>query len=251
MTSVRYLNARPLVYGIEDEVTFCEPSRVADLLYRGQFDIGLVPVAEVLLHDRYDILDGLAIAARGAVQSVFMTHRPPLEKIRRVAVTTASRSSVWLLRVLLKVGYAIEPEFYPAPRGATLGEHEALLLIGDDALWHRHHRLEPRDHVLDLGHAWADMTCLPFVFAVWAGTRGAFTPEVAQRLHRAAAAGLSHFKEIAEEATVGTLEYRLHYLRSCVWYGLGPAEREGLRRFQQYACELGLVERKHELRFVS
>ena len=72
IASVPYLNARPLIYGIEDKVTLCAPARLADLLYREHFDVGLVPVAEVLLHDKYDILDGMAVAARGAVRSVFL-----------------------------------------------------------------------------------------------------------------------------------------------------------------------------------
>lgn len=77
---ISYLNVRPLVYGIEDQVSYCEPSRLADLMHRKQFDVGIVPIAEVLLHDQYDVLDGIAIAARGAVRSVFLTHRVPSRK---------------------------------------------------------------------------------------------------------------------------------------------------------------------------
>ena len=47
---ISYLNVRPLVYGIEDQVGYCEPSRLADLMYRKQFDVGIVPIAEVLVH---------------------------------------------------------------------------------------------------------------------------------------------------------------------------------------------------------
>ncbi len=83
---VPYLNARPLIYGIEDQVMLCTPSRLADLMHRNQFDAGLVPVAEVLRHDQYDLIDGIAIASRGAVASVFLAHRAPIEKLKRMAV---------------------------------------------------------------------------------------------------------------------------------------------------------------------
>ena len=38
--------------------------------------------------------------------------------------------------MLLKVGYHVEPEFYPRPPGAKLSDHEAMLLIGDEAIWY-------------------------------------------------------------------------------------------------------------------
>ena len=61
-------------------------------MYRKQFAVGIIPIAEVLLHDQYDVLDGIAIAARGEVRSVFLTHRVPIDKIQRVAVTPDSRA---------------------------------------------------------------------------------------------------------------------------------------------------------------
>ena len=68
-------------------MTLAEPGRLSDLLFRGQFDAALVPVAEVLAHDRYDLLDGVAIASDGRVDSVILAHREPVEKLTRVAVT--------------------------------------------------------------------------------------------------------------------------------------------------------------------
>ena len=40
---ISYLNVRPLVYGIENQVGYCEPSRLADLMYRKQFGRGHRP----------------------------------------------------------------------------------------------------------------------------------------------------------------------------------------------------------------
>ena len=199
---ISYLNVRPLVYGIEDQVGYCEPSRLADLMYRKQFDVGIVPIAEVLLHDQYDVLDGIAIAARGAVRSVFLTHRVPLEKMQRVAVTPASRTSVWLLRVLLKVGYHVEPEFYPRPPGAKLSDHEAMLLIGDEAIWYA--TRNGKQPLWDLGAAWVEMTGLPFVFAAWAFQRDVEKRELAALLRGAKARGLAHIEQIVQEATEAT-----------------------------------------------
>ena len=246
---ISYLNVRPLVYGIEDQAAYCEPSRLADLMYRKQFDVGIIPIAEVLLHDQYDVLDGIAIAARGAVRSVFLTHRLPIEKITRVAVTPASRTSVWLLRVLLKIGYHIDPEFYPRPPGAKLSEHEAMLLIGDEAIWYA--TRNGKQPLWDLGAAWVELTGLPFVFAAWAFQRDAEKGELAALLRHAKAEGLAHIEEIVQQATEASPEFLREYYAKCVWYDLGDAEKQGIRRFQRYLKELGLLRQCHDIRYVA
>jgi chorismate dehydratase len=253
--SVPYLNARPLIYGIEDKVELCVPSRLADLLYRGQFDAALVPVAEALTHDRYVVLDGIAIASRGPVRSVFLVHRQPIERIKRIAVDQASRTSVILLRVLLKVGFHTEPEFYPRPRGAKLSDHEAMMLIGDDALWYRARHADTAAGLVDLGEMWSELTGLPFVFAAWAFQRevcgSARFRSLQDILREAKTKGLANLEQIVQQSTEGTPEFRRQYLTRNVCFDLGNAEKIGLRRFQQYAKELGLIEHCHDLQFVG
>jgi len=247
--SVPYLNVRPLIYGIEDQVVQCEPARLADFLYRGQFDVGMVPIAEVLLHDRYDVLDNVAIASNGAVQSVLLFHREPIANLKRVAVDTASRTSVMLLRVLLKAVYHIEPEFYARPGGAKLSDHEAMLLIGDNAIWYSQRESAG---ALDLGAAWCELTGLPFVYAVWAGQRGIFADAGLRRLLLAAKAnGLAHLDEIVQDALDVAPEFLRQYYTQAVRFDLGAAEKDGVRRFQQLAVEMGLVPASHDLRYVA
>src|SRR6516162_9545518 len=63
--SVRYLNAVPLTRGLENEIIFATPSELAKLLQKDELDAALVSVTEVLFNDRYDVLDGIAIASLG------------------------------------------------------------------------------------------------------------------------------------------------------------------------------------------
>ena len=225
---------------------------MADLLHRGQFDVGLVPVAEALLHDDYDIVDGIAIGSRGEVQSVFLAHRVPVKTLKRVAVTTASRTSAWLVRVILKYGYGVEPEFYPKPAGAKLSEHEAMMVIGDEAIWYATRSPDPNIESLDLGEAWLKLTGLPFVFAVWVLRRGVATgTSLPQLLRDAKANGLAHLEEIVQDSTEATPAYRREYLSRYVAYDLGELEKQGIRRFQQYLREMGLIPQCHDLRYIS
>jgi predicted solute-binding protein len=236
-----YLNTRPLVFGIEDRIVPGEPAAMADAMRRGELDAAIVPVAEVLREDRYDVVDGIAIASRGPVFSVFLRHQVPAEKLQRVRLDPASRTSVWLLRVLLKCRYGVEPEFGPAGG-------EAELMIGDRAVEYRlRNGAEP---VLDLGAAWTEWTGLPFVYAVWAVQKGARSAPL-KMLREAKAAGLAHLEEIAQRPGPGTPEFRLEYLSRYVVYDLGAEEKRGLRRFQELCAELGLVKDAHELRYIS
>src|SRR5262249_18648062 len=77
--SVPYLNAVPLTRGLEEQVTFVTPSKLAEMLQRDELDAALVSVTEVLFNNRYDILEGIAVASLGEVKSVFLAHRGPIE----------------------------------------------------------------------------------------------------------------------------------------------------------------------------
>src|SRR6266849_10817830 len=107
--SVRYLNAVPLTRGLEEQVSFTVPSKLAEMLHRDELDAALVSVTEVLLNDRYDVLDGIAVASLGEVKSVLLAHKKPLAEAREIFCDTASLTSVQLLRVLL-AERGIKPE---------------------------------------------------------------------------------------------------------------------------------------------
>src|SRR5258707_2717199 len=82
--SVRYLNAVPMTRGLEEEVLYATPSKLAELLRKDELDAGLVSIVEVRFNDRYDVLDGIAIASLGEVKSVLLAHRRPLDQAREI-----------------------------------------------------------------------------------------------------------------------------------------------------------------------
>lgn len=229
--SVPYLNSLPLTCGLEDRVRFETPSRLAELLRQGTLDAALVSIAEVLLNDRYELLDGVAIASRGPVRSVLLAHRVPLARVRTVHCDPASITSVHLLRVLL-AEWGIPATFAPLPDYQRAPELEAVLLIGDRALDFAHAR--HGHHLWDLGEAWTELTGLPFVYAGWALRRGAHDDELRQQLRMAKARGLATLEEMIARRTDYTLAFRRHYLTRNVHFDLGEPEQRGVTRF----CEL-------------
>ena len=101
------------------------------MLRRDELDAALVSITEVLLNDRYDILDGIAVASLGEVKSVFLAHRQPLEEMREIHCDTASLASLNLLKVLL-AEKRLETGIAPAGRiTRPRPSLDNVLLIGD------------------------------------------------------------------------------------------------------------------------
>ena len=82
--SVKALNAVPLTRGLESEIVYDVPSKLSQMLQRDELDAALVSIVEALFHDRYDVLDGIAVASLGEVKSVFLAHKKPIEEAKEV-----------------------------------------------------------------------------------------------------------------------------------------------------------------------
>jgi chorismate dehydratase len=226
--SVKYLNGVPLTRGLEEEVTYATPSKLAEMLQRDALDAALVSVVEVLFNDRYDILDGIAIASLGEVKSVLLAHRKPLSEATEIFCDTASLTSVQLLRVLL-AERGLKPQFKPLATydSATLPDY--VMLIGDPAL---DFALGPHEHeIWDLGTAWFEMTKLPFVYAVWALRRGVENAALRRLLREARDFGLDTLDSIIRTRTDYDSDFRKDYLSWHIHYHLGSDEKRGLAKF--------------------
>ena len=254
---VSYLNARPLTWALDRSgtqwlVRYDVPSVCAELLARGDIDLGLVSSIEYLRSPRYRFVPGVGIWTRGPVISVALYTRVPLGDIRRVAVDTSSRTSVALLRILCVRHFGIEPVFVPHPPdlAAMLADADAALLIGDPAFEADHAGLGAQK--FDLGEEWTKMTGLPFVYAAWTGPTGPVTAAHVEALQAAQKEGRRQFPAIAREyggddpVTVARAEA---YLRDNLRYGLGPDEAAGLQLFLDYAVEVGAAPMRRRLEF--
>ena len=235
--SVPYLNAVPLTRGLEDEIKLYPPAKLAEMLRRDELDAALVSVTEVLFNDRYDVLDGVAIASLGEVKSVFVAHRYPIAEVREIFCDTASLTSVNLLKVLL-AERGLNAELIPLPEYEIATSCDAVLLIGDPAI--DFVRADHDHQIWDLGAAWFELTKLPFVYAVWALRRGIENKALRRHLREAKEFGLDTLDHIIRTRTEYDLDFRKDYLGWHIHYHLGTDEKRGLARF-------GELLRKHSL----
>lgn len=252
--AVDYLNARPLVYGLELRsdlftVRFDPPSKCAALLHEGSIDVGMIPTIEYLRgSEPYLMVPGMGIISRGAVASVALFSAVPIERISSIALDTSSRTSVGLLRVLCAETLGIDPEFVSMPpdADAMLARCDAALIIGDPALYLDHGKRGLLK--VDLGEEWTALTGLPFVWAFWAGRHGALTDEGVSALSAARDAGVAASDAIAdaycgpERAALGRA-----YLRENIYYSLDEHAAAGLQRYYELARQHGVVDRLRPL----
>jgi chorismate dehydratase len=257
--AVGYLNARPLVYGLDRSLRFLlrfdVPSTCASLLHDGAIDVGLIPSIEYLRGGPYAIVPDLAIASRGPVASVLLFTSRPIGDVRSIAMDVSSRTSVALVRVLCARLFNISPKLEPAGPDLPqmLGRCDAALIIGDNALF-QPPNIEYKLPVeaIDLGQAWTDLTGLPFVYAFWAGRPGALEPGDVEALQRARDAGVAASDDVACAYLRDTPERQavgMRYLRQNIKYHLGAEERAGLELFYRYAAEINVAPSPDGLRF--
>ncbi len=256
IVGVKFLNARPLLAGLEAGIpapfpyrfSTAEPSECADRLGSGRALAGLVPVAALPFLPGVRALPTLGVAARHEVRSVLLISRAPLGSVRTLAAHAASRTSVALARLLLAERWGVRPRVVQArpPLESMLADAEAAVLIGDPAL-----HVEGRTGLeeVDLAAAWVEWTGLPFVFAVW-GVQSAATPSLDVLLNESLAYGRAHSHDLiprwAEAHGVEPEDAR-SYLQETLTHTLGEEERAGLQEFLRRSALAGVLPARAEV----
>jgi chorismate dehydratase len=241
---ISYVNMAPVFYRLEHPVEELSgvPTDLNARLIAGEID--LAPISSIAWArnaDRLRILPRLCVGSEGAVDSIQLVSRVPLEQVRTVAVTPESATSVVLTKVLL-----------PGAGHVPLGEDaEAKLLIGDAALKSAFE--DPTPHY-DLGRLWLERTGLPMVFAVFAAPEPvvpgmlALEDALVDSVRRARAEPEQLAYESSERYgyPAGFLARYFEKLR----YRFGPRERAGLLTFLEMAHDVGELDEVPELRFI-
>jgi chorismate dehydratase len=247
--AVDYLNARPLVHGLDERtdlfaLRFDAPSKCAMLLHEGAIDVGMIPSIEFQRGIApYSIVPGMGIVSEGPVASVALFSSRPIGGIRSIAVDTSSRTSTGLLRVLCREKFGIEPVFVPMPPAIEpmIQRCDAALVIGDPALYLEHQAAGLGK--IDLGEQWSSLTGLPFVWAFWAGRPGVLSRAALDALVEARDAGVAASDAIAdqycgrERAALGRA-----YLRDNIQYVLDERAAAGLRKYYELAAKHGIID---------
>jgi chorismate dehydratase len=254
---VSFLNARPLIDGLDGldslRVLYDVPSALLEDLLAGGVDAALCPVIDFqTASEPLQLLPVGGIGCFGPTLTVRLYSRLPFDRLDRVHTDTDSHTSIVLMRLLLNDLYGVRPRLLDLPADridpeaqSNTGQPDAMLLIGDKVVT----AAPPEDdypHQLDLGQAWARLTGLPFVFAVWMCRRDAELGDLPDRLDTQRRTNADRTDRIAAEHAPSAgwpLDLARQYLGRFLRYQLGSTELRAIERFWRRAHELELIPR--------
>jgi chorismate dehydratase len=235
---VSYLNARPLLHGLEDlpgiTLTLDVPARLLDGLRSGKHDVALLPIIDYQKMSGLRIVPVGGIGCDGPTLTVRIFSPVPIDRIETLACDPDSHTSVVLAQIILAERYQRRPRLTDS--GA------ARLLIGDKVVTQ-----EPADmpYQLDLGLAWKELTGLPFVFAVWTARGGMDLGDLPRILQQARRAGMERIEQIVRQHAVPRgwpPALATQYLTRNLHFEIGPDQLQAMERFFELAAKHGLID---------
>ena len=266
---IQFLNCLPLYYGLVKNFALLDielikglPTELNNLLVSGNLDISPISSIEYARnHESLLLFPDFTVSSDGEVKSILLLSRLPIEQLsgKKIALTSTSATSHVLLKLIMKYGYRIEPEYFicPPKLDRMFENADAALLIGDIAL---KSYVNAEDlYRYDLGLEWKKLTGKKMVYAVWAVNRGFATihEELCQNVYttfrKSMDYSMDHLAEICEYAVKWepfSISFLIDYFKS-LRFDFGDDYREGLLHFYRLASEIGELRMVPELNFVN
>jgi chorismate dehydratase len=265
---IQYANCTPLFHVLKERFS-CEnyefisgvPAELNAGLVNGLIDVCPSSSIEYAYHsDRYRILPKLSISSDGAVASVLLFSRVPVQDLngQTILLSSESATSVNLLKILMAQLYGCSCDYQVNVNRSVdvFSSYPAFLLIGDAAL--RASMSECNLHVYDLGQLWRDWTGLPFVFALWMCRNEVASKEQLKELHWRLIQAKDLAPSFHESIVTHTPEAQwmsrkqiLEYWRNNISYQLEDRHLAGLMTFFEKCYDLKLLTMVPALNFIS
>ena len=237
LSVVSYLNTIPFIYGLKQygldkklDISFDIPSACAEKLLSKKVDIGLVPIVVLKQLEDAQIISDYCIGANGPADTVCLFSDVSFDAVEGILLDYQSRTSVELLKILLKEHWRISPKLIEANENyeTQISGKTAGLIIGDRAF----HFQDKFKYAYDLSDIWKQMTGLPFVFACWIANK-----ELDEGFKKEFNNALKFGVENIEESIKSAVDIYSHcknpqdYLNNKISYLLDEDKRKGMELF--------------------
>ncbi len=264
---IDYLNCYPFYYHMFEykplkgiEVVSQYPSDLNRMMAKGELDMSAISAATYsLIQDRALLLPDFCLSSIGYVGSVILRSNLPIEELdkKKVGLTSASHTSVLLLKMLLKSYYDVEPEYVLTKPNPSMDGLDAVLMIGNEAMLRSS---TPVSFSYDLGELWLRKTGFPVVFAVFAVNEKAidmYCNEISAviRSYRDSIECLE--KEVdkvveAAQKKYSDITYDVKgYYETCLQFKFSDRLKQALKFYYDKAFEMGLFEEKVNIRYLD
>ena len=237
ISAISYLNSIPFIYGLKNseiskiiDLQLDYPSNCAKKIISGDVQIALAPVAIIPNLKEYYIISDYCIGAKGAVDTVCLYSDVPIDKINTIFLDYQSRTSVELLKILLREYWNFHPKLIASNKGfeGKIYAENAALVIGDRAFdLNKKHQ-----YVYDLSEIWYEMTSFPFVFATWVSNIK-LSDSFINQFKQALCMGVSNIDLAIKAESVTNLNNRCQsdYINSKISYKLDSEKLQGMQLF--------------------
>ena len=237
ISAVSYLNTMPLIYGLNHGVFSKEinlsldyPSKCADKFKNREVDVALVPVVIMRELTYFNIISDYCIGSDGVVETVCLYSDVPIQQVENIYLDYQSRTSIELLKLLLKDYWDLSPNLISSEVGFedNITAKNAGLVIGDRAFF-----LNTKyNFVYDLSYFWKKMTGLPFVFAVWLSNKE-LSDHFISGFNNAMGFGLNNLDQVLvrENYNYFNCNNPKDYLENKISYSLDERKIEAMRYF--------------------
>jgi len=263
---IDYINCYPFYYHMFEieplagiRVVPGYPSELNRMMEEGELAMSPISAATYAdLEGRAVLLPDFCLSSVGYVHSVILSSNVPLEDLhgKVVGLSSASKTSVILLKMLLQKHYGLEPAYVPTDPNPSLKGRglDAALIIGNEAMMQ-----ELAPYTYDLGDLWLRKTGYPVVFAVFAVREeaiGAHAAGIARIVasYRKSLACLDRERErLIRKARerYPAVRYDIDAYYSDLKYSFSPALREAFAFYLASAGEMGLLKKTGPARFLA
>ncbi len=240
---VSYLNTYPFLYGLKHnsiidqiDLSLDIPFDCAKKLINGEADLGLIPIAVLPGIKHADIVSNHCIASDGAVETVCLFSEYPIEELDEVYLDYQSRTSVVLIKILMKHYWKKDVRFLKGNEGyeQNIKKTTGGLIIGDRVIQWRN----KFNYKYDLGEAWKKLTGLPFVFAVWV-SNNILPDDFLQQFSKALEFGLINMDAVIKDIKPkypDDFDIK-DYFYNKICYRMDAKKREAMELFSKYSKE--------------
>ena len=237
LSVVSYLNTIPFIYGLQQSgldkkltISLDIPSACADKLLSNKIDIGLVPIVVLKQMKNPHIISDFCIGADGEVDTVCLFSDVTIQEIESIFLDYQSKTSVELLKILLKEYWQVSPKLIEAKANyeKQIKGKKAGLIIGDRGFQYQN----KFKYVYDLSAIWKLHTGLPFVFACWVANKEIDEKFISQ-FNKALKFGVNNIEKAIKSAAA-TYSHCINpadYLNNKISYILDADKREGMALF--------------------
>jgi len=254
---IDYLNCFPFYYHMFEkqpldgvEILPAYPGELNQMMRNG--DLDLSPISSAAFADVQSdvlVLPYFCLSSIGYVRSVVLNSKLPIENLngKKVGLTSASQTSVVLLKVLLEKYYQVSPEYVTVSPSPEYQDIDAALVIGNEAMIEP---AEPVAYTYDLGDLWIRKTGHPVVFAVFVVRKESLEkyPEDVKDVIASYSISLQELRTneagVVEKAALKypAIHYDIGHYYELLKFDFTPALKDALRFYFDEAASLGLLE---------